>query len=141
MNTENLKHSELTERILGVYYRVFNELGPGFLESIYQRAMMIALMEEGLDAHEQVAVPVWYRGRCLGDFRADIIVNSVVLLELKAVDRLDRAHQAQVLNYLRATDLEVALLLNFGFARPDFKRLLFDNDKKHRKVAHATAAS
>jgi GxxExxY protein len=141
MNTDEMKHSELTERIIAVYYRVYNDLGPGFLESIYHRAMTIAMAEEGLRVEEQLPIPVWYRGQQLGDFRADILVNGCVLLELKAVEHLDRSHSAQTLNYLRATDLEVALLLNFGHTRPEFRRLLFDNDKKRGRAQVKTATA
>ena len=95
----NGKHSDLTEKIIGVYYAVYNELGPGFLESIYQRAMVIALRQEGLTVEEQTAVPVWFRGQQIGDFKADLIVNKLILLELKAVDRLQKSHEAQTLNY------------------------------------------
>jgi GxxExxY protein len=128
-----LVHEELTERIIGVYYEVYNELGHGFLESVYQAAMCIALESAGLRVQRQVATPVWFRGQQIGDFRADLLVNDAVLIELKAVAHVDASHEAQLLNYLRATTIEVGLLFNFG-PRPQFRRLVFANDRKKIRV-------
>ena len=124
-----LKHSVLTEKIIGVFYDVYNELGHGFLESTYAEALTMALEESGLSAAREVPVPVWFRGRKVGQYYADLIVDGMVLLELKAARTLDSAHEAQLLHYLRATQVEVGLLLNFRL-RPQFRRLLFDNDRK-----------
>ena len=124
-----LKHADLTEKIIGVFYDVYNELGHGFLESTYAEAMAVALGDAGLTAAREVPVPVWFRGRKVGQYFADIMVDSSVLLELKAARNLESAHEAQLLHYLRATEIEVGLLLNFG-AKPQFRRLLFDNDRK-----------
>ena len=124
-----LKHSALSEKIIGVFYDVYNELGHGFLESTYAEAMLMALEESGLSAAREVPVPVWFRGRKVGQYFADLIVEDVVLLELKAARTLESAHEAQLLHYLRATNVEVGLLLNFGL-RPQFRRLLFDNERK-----------
>jgi GxxExxY protein len=124
-----LKHSELTEKIIGVFYDVYNELGHGFLESTYAEALTVALEEIGLCTAREVPVPVWFRGRKVGQYYADLIVEGVVLLELKAARTLESAHEAQLLHYLRATEIEVGLLLNFGL-RPQFRRLLFDNLRK-----------
>jgi GxxExxY protein len=124
-----LKHSELTERIIGIFYDVYNELGHGFLESTYAEAMVVALEEAGLKVAREVGVPVWFRGRKVGQYFADLLVNNAVLLELKTARTLESAHEAQLLHYLRATDIEVGLLLNFG-TRPQFRRLLFDNQRK-----------
>jgi GxxExxY protein len=131
MNTPppGLKHSELTEKIIGVFYDVCNELGHGFLESTYAEALVVALEESGLSASREVPVPVWFRGRKVGQYYADLIVDGVVLLELKAARALDSAHEAQLLHYLRATEVEVGLLLNFGL-RPQFRRLVYDNERK-----------
>jgi len=131
MNTPppGLKHSELTEKIIGVFYDVYNELGHGFLESTYAEALVVALEESGLSASREVQVPVWFRGRKIGQYYADLIVDGVVLLELKAARALDSAHEAQLLHYLRATEVEVGLLLNFGL-RPQFRRLVYDNERK-----------
>ena len=131
MNTDKngLKHREVTGKIIGVFYQVYDELGHGFLESVYQKSLGIALREAGLDVCWPVAIPVWFRGNQVGHFEGDMLVDRSVLLELKAVRALDGSHQAQLLNYLRATEIEVGLLLNFG-VRPEFKRLLFDNPRK-----------
>lgn len=128
------KHRDLTEKIIGVFYEVYNELGHGFLESVYEGAMLIALIESGLKAAPKVPTPVWFRGRMVGDFKADVFVERAVILELKAGRALESAHEAQLLNYLRATDIEVGLLLNFG-VKPQFKRLAFDNDRKAPQIS------
>jgi GxxExxY protein len=127
--TSRLKHSELTDRIIGIFYDVYNELGHGFLESTYAEALVVALAESGLSAAREVPVPVWFRGRKVGQYYADLIVEGVILLELKAARTLEPAHEAQLLHYLRATEVEVGLLLNFGL-RPQFRRLVFDNERK-----------
>ena len=124
-----LKHSELTERIIGAFYDVYNELGHGFLESTYAEAMALALTESGLASAREVPVPVWFRGRKVGQYFSDLVVESNVFLELKATRTLESAHEAQLLHYLRSTEIEVGLLLTFG-PRPQFRRLLFDNERK-----------
>jgi GxxExxY protein len=131
MNTSatGLKHSELTDKIIGVFYDVCNELGYGFLESTYAEAMASALEDSGLTAAREVPVPVWFRGRKAGQYFADFVVGQSVLLELKTARTIDTAHEAQLLHYLRATEIEVGLLLNFGL-RPQFRRLIFDNERK-----------
>jgi GxxExxY protein len=128
-NSIELRHAALTERVIGVFYDVYSELGHGFLESTYAEAMVVALTQSGLDAIREVSVPVWFRGTKVGQYFADVLVNDIVLLELKAARTLERAHEAQLLHYLRATKIEVGLLLNFGI-RPQFRRLLFDNERK-----------
>ena len=133
-----LKHAQLTEKIIGVCYEVYNELGYGLLRSIDEESMAIALSQTGLDAQRQVAVPVLFRGHEVGDFRADLLVESKVLLELKAARALDRPHEAQLLHYLRATEIEIGLLLNSG-EKPQFRRLLFDNERKKIR-AHPCAS-
>ena len=127
------KHRELTEKIIGVFYDVYNELGHGFLESVYEEAMAIALGQAGIQVERQVPLKVIFRGMVVGDFRADVIVEGAVILELKAASGIDPAHEAQLLNYLRATEIEVGLLLNFG-PRPQFKRLAFENSRKQIRV-------
>lgn len=131
-DTRGLKHKELTETIIGVFFEVYNELGHGFLESVYEKAFEVALSAKGLDVRRQIQVPVWFRGHKVGDFVADVLVNRAVLLELKAARSLDSAHEAQLLNYLRATEIEVGLLFNFGI-KPEFRRLAFDNSRKQLK--------
>jgi len=131
MNTgsDGFKHGEITQKIIGVFYEVYNELGHGFLESVYHRSLVLALQSVGLDVCSRVDIPVWFRGSEVGHFQADILVEQCVLLELKAARTLESAHRAQLLNYLRATEIEVGLLLNFG-EKPEVKRLIFDNSKK-----------
>jgi GxxExxY protein len=131
MNTDKhgFKHKEITDKIIGAFYEVYNELGHGFLESVYERSLEIALDSSHLKVCRQIQIPVWFRGKPVGDFTADMLVEDCVLLELKAARALDSSHQAQLLNYLRATEIEVGLLLNFGL-RPEFKRLIFDNPRK-----------
>ena len=124
-----LKHKEITHKIIGVFYDVYNELVHGFLESVYQRSLGAALETEGLKVANYVKIPVWFRGKCVGQFQGDILVDGCVLLELKVARCLDRSHIAQLLNYLRATDIEVGILLNFGL-KPEFKRLVLDNASK-----------
>jgi GxxExxY protein len=126
------KYSELTDTIIGVFYDVYNELGFGFLESVYRNALRLALIEKGLRAEPEVSVSVFFRSVSVGDFRADLVVNRLILLELKTAEKIIRAHEAQVLNYLRSTTLELGLILNFG-PQPQVRRLLLDNNRKHVK--------
>jgi len=132
-------HSEVTEKIIGVFFEVYNELGGGFLESVYQQALRIALVQAGLSVAVEVPVPVYFRGEVVGNFRADLMVNDCVLLELKAVSGFDPAHDGQLLHYLRATSLEVGLLLNFG-PRAQFRRFILENEKKKIRVLPCESA-
>ena len=125
-----LKHSALTEKIIGAFYSVYNDLGPGFLESVYQRSMAIALLEAGLSAQMEVPVPVWFRGQQVGDFRADLVVEQIVLLELKTARAIDSSHEGQILHYLCSTQIELGLLLNFG-PKAEFKRFILENNNKN----------
>ena len=124
-----MKHKELTYEIIGIFYDVYNELGHGFLESVYQRSLGCALQAEGLKVSNYVKIPVWFRGQCVGQFEGDMLVEDCVLLELKVARILNRSHHAQLINYLRATDIEVGILLNFGL-KPEFKRLVLENSSK-----------
>lgn len=123
------KHDDLTERIIGVFFDVYNELGFGFLESVYREAMRVALEQMGLGVRVEVPVPVYFRGGVVGVFRADLVVNDSVLVELKSCEQLVKQHDSQTMHYLRATSLEVALLMNFG-PSARFKRLVMDNELK-----------
>ena len=123
------KHSELTGKILGAFFQIHKEMGFGFSERVYESALEILLLELGLTVERQKDILVYYHGRVVGDYRADLIVNGVVLLEIKSVDRLIDAHDAQLLNYLKATEIEVGLLLNFG-REAEFHRKVFDNSRK-----------
>ena len=132
-NQHGLRHEDLTRRVIGVFYDVYNDLGHGFLESVYENAMLIALRAAGLRAQQRQPIPVWFRGQQVGDFRGDLVVSDAVIVELKAARAIEPVHEAQLLNYLRATPIEVGLLLNFG-PKPEFKRLLFDNERKAIRV-------
>ncbi len=126
----SLKHKDLTDKILNAFYQVYNELGRGFLESVYESALEICLLEMNLSVERQKDVSVYFHGQNIGYFKPDIIVNGCVILELKAVKEICSAHHAQILNYLKATDIEVGLILNFG-NKPDFKRFAFNNSSKN----------
>lgn len=126
-------HAEITEKVIGVFFEVYNELGGGFLESVYQQAMRIALGQAGLRVAVEVPVPVYFRGEVVGNFRADVIVKDSVLVELKAVSGFDNTHDGQVLHYLRATRFEVGLLLNSG-PKPQFRRFILEEEKKKIRV-------
>ena len=128
-NNLPLIHRELTEKIIGTFYEVYNELGHGFIESVYEKSLAIALRDKGIEVFQQVSIPVWFRGTQVGDFDADLLVERSVIAELKSARAIDSAHLAQLLNYLKATEIEVGLLLNFG-PKPEFKRLIFDNPRK-----------
>ena len=116
-------HSELTENILGACFEVMNELGAGFLESVYAKSLLRALRDRGLSAQSQVPLSVIFRGEKVGEFFADILVERKIIIELKAAKVLAPEHQAQLINYLRATGLEVGLLVNFGPTRLEYRRL------------------
>lgn len=126
------KHEDVTQRIIGVFFDVYNELGYGFLESVYREAMAIALESGGLRVEKEFGLEARFRGQVVGVFKADILVNGCVIVELKALKELGSTHEAQTLNYLRAGVLEVALLLNFG-PKPQIRRLAFSNDRKVRQ--------
>ena len=126
------KHDALTKRVIGVFYDAYNELGCGFLESVYRESMGLALAQAGLEVKTEVPVPVSFRGVVVGIFRADLVVDDCLLVELKAVEQIIRHHESQTMHYLRATSIEVALLMNFG-TQPRFKRFVMDNDLKKPK--------
>lgn len=122
-------YSELTGKIIKGFYNVYNELGYGFLEKVYERSMLIELKALGLACEAQVPINVYYEGEKVGEYYADILVEGKVILELKATEAICDEHEAQLINYLRATDIEVGLLLNFG-KKPEHKRKLFENRLK-----------
>ena len=117
-----MQYGEITEAILGCAFEVINELGAGFLESVYERAMLLALRQKGLMAEGQRSIRVMFRGEAVGDFYADILVEEKVIVELKAVKVIAPEHEAQVINYLNATGIEVGLLINFGNPRLEYRR-------------------
>ncbi|PIX07267.1 MAG: GxxExxY protein [Flavobacteriales bacterium CG_4_8_14_3_um_filter_35_10] len=127
-----LLHKELTERIIKTFYDVYNELGYGFLEKVYQNSLMIELKERGFQAEAQEQIKVFYKGNEVGEYYADIVVNELVILELKAADCLVKEFEFQLINYLKGTNMEVGLLLNFG-KKPDFIRKVYENSRKNLK--------
>ncbi|MFK8005162.1 MAG: GxxExxY protein [Saprospiraceae bacterium] len=129
MINENYLHSDLTKIIIRAAYDVFDELGFGFLESVYEKALAKVLRANGHIVDVQSAIPVFFRGEKIGDFRSDLIVDGKVIIELKASEGLRPIHIAQLINYLRATEIEVGLVINFG-EELTFKRRVFTNDKK-----------
>jgi GxxExxY protein len=122
-------HQDLTERIIKCFFEVYNQLGYGFLEKVYEHSLTSELRRSNFHAQNQVPIKVHYKSELVGEYFADIVVNSVVILELKAAETLDEEHEAQLINYLRATDKEVGLLLNFG-KKPEISRKIFTNDRK-----------
>ncbi len=124
-----MKHNELTEQIIKIFYKVYNTLGYGFLEKIYENAMMIEFRKTVIPAVSQSPIRVFYGNEIIGEYFADIFVDEKVIIEIKAVNNLIVDHEAQLLNYLKATNIEVGLLLNFG-PEPEIKRKVFDNNRK-----------
>ena len=119
----------LTGKILGCAFDVLNELGSGFLESVYEKSLLIALQQKGLQAEAQKSLKVCFRGHFVGNFSADLVVEDLVLIELKAIRALVPQNEAQIINYLQATGIEIGLLLNFGTPRLEYKR--FTRNKNH----------
>jgi len=124
-----LLHKDITDKIIKAYYKVYNELGFGFLEKVYGNALFLELCEMGLFVEKQKHIRVYYEEKEVGEYFADLYVENCVIVELKAVESLCKEHEFQLINYLKATESEVGLLLNFG-KELEFKRKLFTNDKK-----------
>ncbi len=129
MASENYKHSELTEQIIKAYYKVYNKLGYGFLEKVYENAMKIELRNAGLNVLAQQPISVYYENEEVGSYFADLLIDDKVIVELKAAEELCEEHEAQLLNYLKATEAEVGLLMNFG-KEAQFKKKVFSNQYK-----------
>ncbi len=123
------KYSELSEKIIKVFYEIHNELGYGFSEKIYQKAFGIALRQIGMKVEEQIPIKVYFRNQEIGEYFADMIINDVIMIELKAVKEIIDEHEAQLLNYLKSTKIEVGYVMNFGKSAT-FVRKVFDNDRK-----------
>ncbi len=122
-------HEELSGLILESFYKVYNTLGFGFLEKVYENALMIELTKRGIECRQQQRIEVFYEEERVGDYYADIIVENKIILEIKAAKSIAEEHEFQLLNYLKATETEIGLLLNFG-KKPEFKRKIFTNDRK-----------
>lgn len=126
------KYKDLTDRIIRTFYCVYNELGFGFLENVYQNALYFELLDRNFKVEAQKNINVYYQSQIVGKYKADLIVNELIIIELKAVNALIREHEFQLINYLKATDKEVGLLLNFGI-KPEIRRKAFDNYRKKRQ--------
>jgi GxxExxY protein len=122
-------YQEKTEKIIQAFYKVYNTLGYGFLEKVYENAMLIELSRMGFECKSQYPIKVFYEIYPVGDYFADILVDDCIIIENKATEALVEANNLQLINYLKATDIEVGLLLNFG-KKPEFKRRIFTNDRK-----------
>lgn len=123
------KHQEITEKIIKAFYNVYHALGYGFLEKVYENAMAIELKKLGVCVETQHPISVYYDGAVVGEYWADLLVEGKVIVELKAVQKLADEHEAQLLNYLKATPCEIGLLLNFG-PEPQIARKIYDNPRK-----------
>jgi len=123
------KHKELTEQVISAFYNIYNALGHGFLERVYENAMVIELTDRGVEVIQQSPIQVYYKDEIIGEYFADLLIENKVIVELKASKTLVIEHEAQLLNYLKASKYEVGLLLNFG-PKPEIKRKVFDNERK-----------
>jgi len=123
------KHSDLTDKIIGAFYKVYNQLGHGFSEKVHENALVFELKREGLGLVQQAPIKAFYEATLIGEFIADILVNNAVIAEIKAIQLLSVEHEAQLVNYLKSTQIEVGLLLNFG-PKAQYKRKIFDNNRK-----------
>ncbi len=128
-NFNEMKHQELTEQIIKAFYNVYNTLGYGFLEKVYENAMYIELIEMGLKVERQKKIYVYFKEQVRGDYSADLIVESLVITELKTHESISDDNEKQLINYLKATTMEVGLLLNFS-KRPEIRRKIYDNENK-----------
>ena len=126
-------HEELSQRVIGAFFDVYNELGHGFLEKVYENAMMIELLHSGLSAEQRRRINVYYRGELVGEYYADILADNTIIVELKAAESIAPEHEAQLLNYLKGTEMELGLLFNFG-PKPGFIRRILTNDRKSIRV-------
>lgn len=133
MIRDNYKHTEITENVLKAFFKVYNTLGYGFLEKVYENALFIELRSMGLYVEKQKQIKVHYEEHEVGIYFADLIISEVVIVELKASENLCEEDELQLINYLKATDIEVGLLLNFG-KKPEFKRKVFSNLKQNHSV-------
>ncbi|MDL1893800.1 GxxExxY protein [Sphingobacteriales bacterium CHB3] len=126
-------HEELSNKIIRAYYTVYNTLGFGYLEKVYENAMRVELRKFGLRVEQQKKIDVYYDSEVVGEYYADLVVNEIIILELKAASAIIPEHEAQIINYLKCTRIELGLLFNFG-SKPEFLRRIFTNDKKNIRV-------
>lgn len=131
-NPENYKHSDLTQKIIKEAYHVYNTLGYGFLEKVYENALYKRLTTAGLTARKQHPIKVYFEDELVGEYAADILVEDKVIIELKAVEEIHPAHEAQLVNYLKATAIEIGLLINFG-PKISIKRRIFSQEYKNQR--------
>lgn len=122
-------HEELTAQIIAGFYAVYNTLGPGFLEKVFENALTFELQQRRMSVRQQIPVCVYYQGEVVGEYFADMLVNDLIIIEIKAVESIIKAHEYQLVNYLKATTMEVGLLLNFG-PKADYRRKVFSNARK-----------
>ncbi len=130
MEIDNYKHSDITERIIKAFYKVYNTLGNGFLEKVYENALFIELELIGFNVKKQEPIKVHYEGQEVGVYFADLVVEGIVIVELKATESICEEHEFQLINYLKATEIEVGLLINFG-KKPEVKRKVYSNNITH----------
>ncbi len=133
MSSENYKHTELTEQVIKAFYKVYNVLGYGFLEKVYENALYLELKEMNFSVEKQKPIDVKYEGQSVGNYFADLVVEETIIIELKASERLIENHEFQLINYLKATDMEVGLLLNFG-KKPEIRRKVFSSHYKTKEL-------
>ena len=128
-------HQEITEQILSSFYKVYNTLGYGFLEKVYENALTLELRVKNLDVEQQYNLKVFYKDQEVGSYFADLIVDQKIVIELKAAESICPEHKCQLINYLKATQIEIGLLLNFG-KKAEFSRVIFTKDKKDKRIEH-----
>jgi GxxExxY protein len=138
-NSDNYKHSELTEKIIKEAYFVFNSLGYGFLEKVYENALHKRLNEQGLETKQQYPINVFFEGELVGEYYADLIVEYKVIVELKAIQELNKIHETQLVNYLKATEIEIGLLINFG-PKLEFKRKVLTQEYKNHNYYNSSVS-
>ncbi|MBK9357739.1 MAG: GxxExxY protein [Bacteroidales bacterium] len=128
-----MMYEDKSDKVINAFYKVYNRLGYGFLEKVYQNALLIELQSMGFDVKSQYPIKVYYEEYEVGEYYADILVDNCIIVENKAMEALREEHECQLINYLKATDIEIGLLFNFG-KKPDFKRKIFTNDRKRKGI-------
>ena len=129
--TKKYLHEELTSKIINCFYTVYNKLGYGFLEKVYENSLKLELEKHGLSVEKQKPIKVYYENKEVGEYFADLIVENKIIIEIKAAESLCKEHELQIINYLKATEIEIGLLLNFG-KKPEIKRKIFSNNSTHK---------